>query len=292
MTLWKEKVRGHFSLKEKTTCGLDGSTTYWAEVESVEDLFFLLEECRRRRLPWRVLGGGSNLLVTEEELPGLTLKLNPRRFSGLVPEGDICHVGAAFVTSLFAKTLARWKRPLSLVLGGIPGSLGGALAMNAGAGASLGDFVLQATGFDAAGRFRFWSREEMEFSYRDSLFKREGGIVLSLLLDMKAPQDWVPESFKKQVAQKLTGQPYAAKSAGCIFKNPPGKSAGKLIDASGLKGLRVGNVAVSETHANFIVNLGRGRFEDFRMLIQKIQDRVLKEKGIFLETEVVFWKKD
>jgi UDP-N-acetylmuramate dehydrogenase len=172
-------------------------------------------------------------------------------------------------------------------LAGIPGTLGGAIALNAGTETgSLGDLV-EEVDILSEGRIETWRAEEAGFTYRGSNIKN-GHIVLGARLRLK-PGLGVKAAVKRALEKRWAIQPHGERSAGCVFRNPEGEHAGRLIDETGLKGQRVGDIEVSKKHANFFINLGKGRMKDFVQLMELVQKKVYDRFGVTLEPEVRFW---
>ncbi len=241
--------------------------------------------------PWRVLGGGSNLLVSDEPLGDTVLQLARPR-NGLSFEGNRVEVPAA--ANLGTTVMECAKRNLGGMEGliGVPGTIGGALRMNAGAyGIEIGPLVRRLTVYRASTRkIEVLKTEQVKFEYRHSSFAAND-IMLSVLLELpERPYAEILEKVKLFNQKRRASQPINEKSAGCIFKNPPGFSAGKAIDELGLKGTRVGGAVISERHANFFVNGHQATARDFLTLIDMVRDRVRKAYGVELEEEVIIWR--
>jgi len=241
-------------------------------------------------VPWRILGGGSNLLVADQGLPDVLLQL--ARGEAMAFVGNRVEVPAA--ASLGSAILECAKRNLGGMEGliGVPGTVGGALRMNAGAyGTEIGDVVRGLTLFHSAtGLIEAVKTENVRFEYRHTHFSPDD-VVLSVTLELRdCPYAVILERIKQCNGKRRASQPIRERSAGCIFRNPPGRSTGKMIDELGLKGTRVGGAVVSERHANFIVNRYRATAADILKLMQFIRERVLRAHGLELEEEVIAWK--
>ena len=270
-----------------TTLGLGGLCRWLFEPATEAEAQAFVRACVREALPFRILGGGSNLLVLADiEEPVLRLRLagGPVRAGlELTAPASHGHIALAEAAADLGLSGLEWAC-------GIPGSLGGAVRMNAGA--QGGEWV------QVLARYRFLTPEgELvekapepgEFRYRWS-WLREGRVVLSASARL-AEGD--PAAIRARMAdcraRRAAGQPKGQRSAGCTFKNPPGDSAGRLIDAAGLKGARVGEAQVSPVHANFLVNLGQATPAQFRELMDLVRARVREAHGIDLEPEVETW---
>jgi UDP-N-acetylmuramate dehydrogenase len=245
-----------------------------------------------RGVPWRFLGGGSNLLVSDDDRNDVMLHL-ARGPSDVIFDGNKVEVSAA--ANLGTAVMECAKRNLGGMEGlvGVPGTVGGALRMNAGAyGQQIGDVVRAITLYrHSAGRIETVQPDNTSFAYRHSSFAPDD-IMLSVKLELiERPYAQILERIKQCNVKRRASQPINEKSAGCIFKNPPGGSTGKMIDELGLKGARVGGAVVSERHANFIVNRYQATAADILKLIEMIRHRILTTFGVELEEEVIIWKK-
>ncbi|MFN7958054.1 MAG: UDP-N-acetylmuramate dehydrogenase [Holophagaceae bacterium] len=271
-----------------TTLGVGGLCRWLFEPTTEQEAQAFVRACAREGLPWRVLGGGSNLVVLGDmAMPVLRLAL-PRviqrqgdRLTAPASHGHIALAEAAAAAGLSGLEFAS----------GIPGSLGGAIRMNAGAyGREWVDVLVRYRFLTPEGDLVEKAPEAGEFRYRWS-FLTGGRVVLSATAALAGGD---PATIRSQVAEyrekRGTSQPLSKRNAGCIFKNPPGQSAGRLIDQAGLKGLRVGDAEVSPEHANFLVNHGRATAAEFADLMAQVQAGVLERHGIQLEPEVELWQ--
>jgi UDP-N-acetylmuramate dehydrogenase len=271
-----------------TTLGVGGLCRWLFEPTTECEAQAFVRACAREGLPWRVLGGGSNLVVLGNvELPVLrpALPKEVRRVGNQLTapasHGHIALAEAAAAAGLSGLEFAS----------GIPGSLGGAIRMNAGAyGREWIDVLARYRFLTPEGDLVEKTPEPGEFRYRWS-FLSGGRVVLSATANL-AEGDSV--SIRAQVAEyrekRGTSQPLSKRNAGCIFKNPPGQSAGRLIDQAGLKGLRLGDAEVSPEHANFLINHGRATAAEFAELMEQVRSRVLELLGVELEPEVEIWR--
>jgi UDP-N-acetylmuramate dehydrogenase len=277
------------NLSELTSLGIGGTTDLLriTKHESIPDLLRLLDA---NHIPHKFLGGGSNLLVGDGELPWVVLQLVPPE-PAVVLEGNLAHVDAAADLGRTVTFCA--KRDLGGMEGliGVPGTVGGALRMNAGAyGMQIGTYVREVKLYRAATREVETLRgHQISFEYRHTSFAPDD-MMLAVTLEL-------PSIRYKEILQGIricnekrrSSQPLGQKSAGCIFRNPPGASAGRLIDDLGLKGLSIGDARVSDRHANFFVNTGQASAKDMLALIADVRERVRKTYGVALENEVVVW---
>ncbi len=272
-----------------TSLGIGGTTDLLRikNHEGIPDLLNLLDS---NHIPHKFLGGGSNLLVGDGELPWVVLQLVCPE-PDIVLEGNFAHVDAAADLGRTITFCA--KNDLGGMEGliGVPGTVGGALRMNAGAyGMQIGSYVREVKLYRAATRkIEILRGHQISFEYRHTSFAPDD-MMLSVKLEL-------PSKLFKDILQGIricnekrrSSQPLGQKSAGCIFKNPPGASAGRMIDDLGLKGLSVGDARVSDRHANFFVNAGRASARDMLGLITEVRERVQKTYGVELENEVVVW---
>jgi UDP-N-acetylmuramate dehydrogenase len=278
-------------LSAHTSLGVGGRADL-VRLSDVQRLPELAEYLHRRGARWRVLGGGTNLLVVDEGLDEVILQL-VREPDGLRFEGQRVEVPAA--ASLGTVVMECAKRNLGGMEGliGVPGTVGGALHMNAGAyGTEIGDLVRAVTVYrGTAQRQEVLQTGNLRFVYRHSSFAPDD-VLLSAALELpERPYAEIVERIKECNQKRRASQPINEKSAGCIFKNPPGHSTGKLLDELGMKGTRVGGAVVSELHANYIVNRYQATASDIFKLMDLMRERVLGAYGIELEEEVVVWRK-
>jgi UDP-N-acetylmuramate dehydrogenase len=277
------------SLAGLTSLGI-GGTTDLLRITKHDSIPALLSLLDTEGVPHKFLGGGSNLLVGDGELPWVVLQLvSPQPDIAL--EGNFAQVDAAADLGRTVTFCA--KNGLGGMEGliGVPGTVGGALRMNAGAyGMQIGSYVRQVKLYRAAARkIETLEGDQITFEYRHTSFAPDD---MMLAVKLELPSKAYPEILKGiRICneKRRASQPLGQKSAGCIFKNPPGASAGRMIDDLGLKGLHVGDARVSDRHANFFVNAGKASAKDMLALIADVRERVQKSFGILLEHEVVVW---
>jgi UDP-N-acetylmuramate dehydrogenase len=282
-------LRSGTSLSGLTSLGIGGATDLLriTKHQSIPDLMNLLEA---NRIPHRFLGGGSNLLVGDGELPWVVLQLVPAE-PGVVLEGNLAHVDAAADLGRTVTFCAKHDLGGMEGLIGVPGTVGGALRMNAGAyGMQIGTYVREVTLYRAGtGKLETIRGHQISFEYRHTSFAPDD-MMLAVTLELPSkPYAEILKGIRICNEKRRSSQPLGQKSAGCIFKNPPGASAGRMIDELGLKGLSVGDARVSDRHANFFVNAGRASAGDMLALIADVRQRVEKAYGVALENEVVVW---
>ena len=251
-----------------------------------DDLVYFLKALPQE-LAVYVVGVGSNLIVRDGGMPGVVIRLSPRGFGEARVEGDIISTGAAALDKRVAETAAAANLAGLEFYFGIPGSIGGALRMNAGAnGAETKDVLVEATGVDRSGNVHTFSNTEMKFVYRDCGI--DPAIIFTAARFRGKPT--APEAIRARMEEvqkhRESAQPIRNKTGGSTFKNPPADSAWKLIDAAGCRGLRVGGAQVSELHCNFLINTGHATGHDIETLGETVRTRVKQLSGIELHWEI------
>jgi len=281
-------VACHEPLRRKTTMNVGGAARFYAEPASLESLQLVLKTSKMLKLPVRVLGNGSNLLVSDAGVDGVVIRLSKPFWKQCEMLGD----GGLWVgAGLSLKRLCRQALEAGIggfnFLDGIPGSVGGAVCMNAGAmGTELAERVVEAECLDLSGKRIRLSRDEMGFSYRHCE-ATETLMVLHVLLagDPDEDREQLTETLELYRARRHASQP-ADPSAGCMFKNPEGESAGRLIDAAGLKGFAIGGASVSRKHGNFLITAKNTRSEDVEAVMRHVKTVVRGQFGIDLQQEI------
>lgn len=269
-----------------TTFRAGGPAALFVLVNSLEELRALVLLAKRTHTPLFVIGRGSNLLVSDKGFKGIIVRLGG--YFGKIMVDDV-YVQAGASTTLPALIQATYREGLKS-LGfavGIPGTLGGALTLNAGAyGQFIGDYVKSVTVYSPNAELLSYSRSEIDFGYRASSIADKGIVLEATLKLQKGDTALIKLQMERYFKARKDSQPLNCASAGSTFKNPPKLFAGRLIEELGCKGWREGNAVVSEKHANFIINLGSAKAKDIYRLMQRVQDKVLKERGIQLEPEI------
>src|SRR5467141_1841618 len=283
------ELRPACSLSELTSLAIGGTTDLLRiqKHETIPDLLRLLDS---HGVPHRFLGGGSNLLVGDDELSWVVLQLASPD-PDVVLDGNFAQVDAAADLGRTVTYCAKHDLGGMEGLIGVPGTVGGALRMNAGAyGMQIGTYVREVKLYRAAERkIEILRGHQISFEYRHTSFAPDD-MMLSVILELPSkPFKSILEGIRICNEKRRSSQPLGQKSAGCIFKNPPGASAGRMIDELGLKGLSVGDVRVSDRHANFFVNAGHATAKDMLRLIADVREQVQKKFGVSLESEVVVW---
>jgi UDP-N-acetylmuramate dehydrogenase len=283
------ELRRRASLAELTSLGI-GGTTDLLRIKKHESIPGLLSLLDSHRVPHRFLGGGSNLLVGDGDLPWIVLQLASPE-PDVVLEGNFAQVDAAADLGRMVTYCAKHDLGGMEGLIGVPGTVGGALRMNAGAyGMQIGSYVREVKLYRAATRqIEILRGEQISFEYRHTSFAPDDMMLaVKLELPSKAYRE-ILQGIRICNEKRRSSQPLGQKSAGCIFKNPPGASAGRMIDELGLKGLSVGDARVSDRHANFFVNAGKASAKDMLALIADVRERVRSAFSVELEHEVVIW---
>ena len=277
------------SLAQLTYLGIGGTTDLLriGQHESIPELVNLLDGSG---IPHKFLGGGSNLLVADEELPFAVMQL-AKPEPEMVVEGNTASVDAAADLGRMVTFCAKSNLGGMEGLIGVPGTVGGALRMNAGAyGTQIGSYVREVKVYRAGERkIETLKGEQISFEYRHTSFG-PNDMMLSVKLELPTkPYEEIIKGIRICNEKRRSSQPLGQKSAGCIFKNPPGASAGRMIDELGLKGFSVSDAQVSDRHANFFINAGQASAADMLSLIANVRERVRAAYGVILENEVVVW---
>lgn len=282
------KVKRNELLSQHTTMKIGGPADLFIEPSSLENIQKVMTFIKEHKLPWRAIGRGSNLLVSDKGIEGVVIKLGSGLNHLSINESTITVGGGHSLVSL--STLISKKGLSGLEFAsGIPGSVGGAVYMNAGAhGSDISKILTKAHILFEDGSIEWLSNDEMEFTYRTSVLqKKRPGIVLEaeFKLTMGDRTAIVSQMQKNKDYRKET-QPWNFPCAGSIFRNPLPNYAGKLIEEAGLKGFQIGGAKISEMHGNFIVNAGNATAKDVLDLIQYIKDKIEHLFGVKMETEV------
>lgn len=282
-------MRRNEPLAPYTWLKIGGPAQYFFEPQTQAQLAQVVRFCSENDIPVRILGSGSNLLIRDEGVSGAVVKLSDGEFSRISISGTHVSSGAgALLSHLISRTIAAGLAGLE-VLAGIPGTVGGALRGNAGGrNGEIGEFVKSVTVLTNRGEVHVRTAADLLFEYRHS--NLDDMVILSCELELHEDDpDEITKRLRKLWISKKAAQPLTEQSAGCIFKNPRGMSAGALIEQSGLKDTRIGDCAVSDRHANFIVTYEHATSQDALSLIELIQAKVAAQHGIELELEIKVW---
>jgi len=288
-TGFQEIVKTDVPLAEYTWYGVGGNADYFITPRNIEELTDVVKLCDQHGIGIRVLGYGSNLLVSDEGVKGAVIKLEADEFTKYEFDGEmlIAHAG----TNLNNVVLESVRKGLAGIeaLTGIPGSFGGAVKMNAGGSfGDIGASVVSVMLMDKTGNIFEKVKPELSFDYRSSNITAK--IILAAKIKLtETDLDQLLKTLKEIWIYKKNSQPLNTKNSGCVFRNPRGLSAGALIDRAGLKDLTIGGAQVSEKHANFIIANEDCKAADIKRLIQAIQQRVKEEFDIALELELEIW---
>jgi UDP-N-acetylmuramate dehydrogenase len=276
-------------LAPHTWMKIGGPAQYLIRPRNVDELLDVVRACHEEQIPVRILGGGSNVLVRDEGVSGAVLQLVDESFGQVAIEGTTVRTGAgALLSQLISQTVKAELAGLE-TLSGIPGTVGGALHGNAGGRAGdIGQFVESVTVINVKGEISTRKGDELWFGYRESnvdeLVILEGSLKLQ-----PGDSEEITRRMRKLWIMKKATQPLSFQSAGCIFKNPRGLSAGALIEQAGLKGIRVGEAEISDRHANFIVTNPGAKSDDVLRLIDLTRSKVSEQFGVDLELEIKIW---
>lgn len=282
-------VEKNYPLGKSTWFGLGGSADYLIQPQDTDQLADVVRRCSENSIAVKVLGFGSNLLVQDKGVKGAVIKLSGSDFAGVEFNGDVLTVGAGADLNKIVLDCIRKGLGGIEMLGGIPGSVGGAVRMNAGG--HFGDFgsaVESVTMMDNEGNIFEKAKPELSFDYRSANITAKFILGAKVKLCQADPQQLL-KIVKEVWIYKKNTQPLNTKSAGCVFKNPRGMSAGAMIDRAGLKGTKIGGAVVSEKHANFIIAQDGCKSSDVVAIIEKIRKQVKEKFNVQLELEIEIW---
>ncbi len=291
----KENILVDEAMSKHTTFRIGGPADYFLMPKTKEQVTELVNACKAMNIEYYIVGNGSNLLVGDQGYRGAIIQIGPNMAEYSMEEVEVggkkkylVTVGAGIMLAKLANTVAKEGMKDFEFASGIPGTVGGAVAMNAGAyGGEIKDVIVNATVIDENGEQKTLSKEELALGYRTSIIQKTSDIVVEAqFLFEKGEVDVILERIKQLSQQRREKQPLEFPSAGSTFKRPEGYFAGKLIDDSGLRGYRVGNIMVSEKHCGFVVNAGGGTAAEALMLIKDVQRIVFEKYNVHLETEV------
>lgn len=276
-------------MKKHITFRVGGPAACFLTPSTKEQIREILHICQEEKTPYFILGNGSNLLVSDQGFDGVVLQVY-KNMNQVTVEGEHLRVQAGALLSATARKALEAGLTGMEFAAGIPGTMGGAAVMNAGAyGGEMKDILESVTVLTPEGEQKELNNEELQLGYRTSVVKEKGYIVLEAVLSLKKGD---PEAIKSRMdelkEQRVTKQPLEYPSAGSTFKRPEGYFAGKLIMDSGLAGYQVGGAQVSEKHCGFVINAGDATARDVRTLMDNVRDIVYKKYGVTLEPEVKF----
>lgn len=286
---FSEITRRDEPLAPYTWMKIGGPAQFLIQPRTPEELVQVVKTCDQVEAPLKLLGGGSNLLVRDAGVGGVVLRIYGEPFAKVEVQGDVVRAGAgAMLTTVISHTVNAGLAGMETLVG-IPGTVGGALHGNAGGRiGDIGQFVESVTALTMTGEVVTRNQDELSFGYRES--NLDDLIILEATFRLQPDDpDEITRHMRKLWISKKATQPYSFQSAGCVFKNPRGMSAGLLIDQAGLRGTRIGGAEISDRHANFIVSHPGASSADVQRLIDLARSKVAEQFGVDLELEIEVW---
>jgi len=285
----EEVVRQDEPLAMHTWFQIGGPAEYFAEPRNADELLALIGRAREAGVEVRLLGRGSNVLVRDEGVPGMVVRLIDPEFARIAVDGrTVTAGGGARLGHVVTTSVHRGLAGLEVLIG-IPGTIGGALHGNAGAhGGDIGQWTVEASVVTETGEVLTRQRDELVFDYRASSLDELAILEAKFQLDEDDPRELARRMQKNWILKKAS-QPMGHQCAGCVFRNPRGVSAGELIEEAGLKGTRIGGAVVSDRHANFIIAEPECTAQDVLRLIDLVRSQVDDRMGVELERELEIW---
>ena len=274
-------------MRKHTTFRIGGNADYFVVPKTEEEIRIVICLCKEERMPYYILGNGSNLLVSDKGYRGVIIEIC-KKMNEICVEGNFLKVQAGALLSKVGSAALDAGLAGFEFASGIPGTMGGAVFMNAGAyGGEMKDILTEVTVLDENNEVRVLKKEELELGYRTSIVAKKGYVVLSAKVELKkGNQMEIRERMNELKVQRTTKQPLEYPSAGSTFKRPEGYFAGKLIADAGLRGFQVGGAQVSEKHCGFVVNKDQATAADVMNLMNQVSDKVYEMSGVRLEPEV------
>lgn len=287
--LGEDRVFTEEAMSQHTTFKIGGPADYFLMPDKGEDVGRVIKICKEKEIPYFILGNGSNLLVGDGGYRGAVIQIY-RNMSSVTVEGNEITAQAGALLSAVAAAAKNASLTGFEFAGGIPGTIGGAVVMNAGAyGGEMKDVLTEVTVMNAEGDIFTLPTEELELGYRTSIIKTAGYIVLEAKIRLKEGNpEVIRETMKDLTIRRTTKQPLEYPSAGSTFKRPEGYFAGKLIMDSGLRGYQIGGARVSDKHCGFVINAGDATAQDVVALMDHVTEVVREKYGVTLEPEVKF----
>ena len=275
-------------MSKHTTFRIGGNADVFIEI-AADEIENVIEACNDEDVAYTVIGNGSNVLVGDKGIRGVTISIG-KRMSNIKVEDDVVEAEAGALLSKTANNALNANLSGMEFASGIPGSVGGAVLMNAGAyGGEIKDILVSANVLTPKGVVKCYSNEELELSYRHSKIMDEGGIILSAKFKLESGvYDDIKSTMQELNGRRVDKQPLNYPSAGSTFKRPEGHFAGKLIEESDLRGYRVGGAMVSEKHCGFVINYDNASAKDVRNLMKDVSKKVYEDSNVRLEPEVRF----
>ena len=283
-------IQKEVSLHSYTTYKIGGNAKYFVEIDSLESLKEAISWAKENGIPFWILGKGSNIVMSDEGYQGLVLYIGPKNFGKI----EVSPTGIKAQAGVLLHTLVKTSVDAGLQgienLGGIPGTLGGGIYINAGAfDQELVQVIHTVTSIDFEGQIKTRHNEECNFSYRHSNFFKWNEIILEATLDL-TPQnsEALRQQMNKILIRRKSKQPLEYPNAGSMYKRPKGTYAGKLIQEAQLKGFELGGAAISDKHANFVINKNKASAQDIFDLSEEVINRIKENSGITMEKEQIF----
>lgn len=283
----ESNIKENEYMSNHTTFKIGGQAELFVAPTTAEELVYAIKVCKEHQVPYYIIGNGSNLLVPDEGLEGVVIEVYKNLNTIEIENGVITAYAGALLSKIAQTALDNSLTGFEFAHG-IPGTLGGAVAMNAGAyGGEMKDVLLEATVIDEEGEVQILSLEELNLGYRTSIVSQKGYTVVAAKIKLEMGEVETIKAYMKDLAgRRRDKQPLEYASAGSTFKRPEGYFAGKLIMDSGLRGYQIGGAQVSDKHCGFIINTGNATCKDVKDLIAHVQKEVKNQFGVELETEV------
>lgn len=288
----KEKIKQNEPMKEHTSFKIGGPADFFVKVNSVEELKEILQFCKIYKIPLTIIGNGSNLLVSDKGIKGIVIKIELKQLQikNIDEEKIEVTVDDGVQLGFLAQRLLKEEISGFEELSGIPGTIGGAVVMNAGAhGKEMKDIITEVTAIDYDGNIYVFTNEQAKFTYRHSKFLDEKYIILQVkLLLEKGKREEIKAKMDEYAKYRKEKQPIEYPSAGSTFKRGTDFITAKLIDDAGLKGYSIGGAKISEKHAGFVINTGNATAQDVLNLVEYVKDTIYKKFGKKIELEIKF----
>lgn len=280
-------VRIDEPMSKHTTFRIGGAADIFVEISTVEEARIIVNHCRTKEIPYYILGNGSNILVGDKGYRGVVIQIY-KNMNQVTVDGNQIYVQAGALLSKIAReALANELKGVEFAAG-IPGTVGGAIVMNAGAyGGEMKDVLTSVTVLDSEGEIVRIHAEDLALGYRTSILEEKGYVALEAVISLEEGNKVEIEARMEELkVQRVTKQPLEFPSGGSTFKRPEGYFAGKLIQDAGMRGFAIGDAQVSEKHSGFVVNKGNATAADVLELVQKVTQKVEEEFGVTLELEI------
>lgn len=284
----QENIRINEPLNKHTTFKIGGDAAFFVSPASAEEMAKLVKLLNEESIDYYVLGNGSNVLAPDEGYPGVIIYVGEKLSEVKLLEADVIYAKAGAMLARVAKYATDNSLTGMEFAAGIPGSIGGAIYMNAGAyGGEMKDIVVEATVCDKLGNIFKLSKDELDLSYRHSIVEKNGYVVLDVTLKLqKGDINAIKSKVDELATKRREKQPLEYPSAGSTFKRPEGYFAGKLIEEAGLRGYAIGDACVSEKHCGFVVNKGNATAAQVKELMDYVSEQVYNNSGVKIEPEV------